>query len=223
MKGIIFDMDGLMIDTEKLLQKYWCQAANECGYPMKREHVLKIRSLSGKYAIPVLKELLGEDFDYPKVRTRRMELMAEHVEKYGLEKKRGLDELLQYAKGKGYRLAVATSTDMERTTLYLKKIGVYSYFEVLVCGNMVQNGKPKPDIYIEAAKQLGVPTNECFALEDSPNGILSAYEAGCKAIMVPDLDEPDEDTISRLYAKASDLLEVIDIIEEMQNFATFGV
>ena len=158
MKGIIFDMDGLMIDTEKLLQKYWCEAANECGYPMKMEHVLKIRSLSGKYASSVLKELLGEDFDYSKVRAKRMEKMAEHVEKYGLEKKRGLDELLQYAKRKGYRLAVATSTDIERTTIYLKKIGVYSYFEVLVCGNMVQNGKPKPDIYIEAAKPARSPT-----------------------------------------------------------------
>lgn len=212
-KGIIFDMDGLMIDTEKLLHKYWVQAANEFGYPMKIEHVLQIRSLAAKFAIPKLKAMLGEDFDYYKVRARRMELMNQHVEQYGLEKKKGLDELLDYAKKNGYAMAVATATDEERTERYLKSIKKYSYFDEIVCGPMVANGKPEPDIYLEAAKRLQLPVKQCMALEDSPNGILSAYRAGCIPVMVPDLDQPSEETKEMLYGLVSDLTQVIPILE----------
>lgn len=214
-RGIIFDMDGLMIDTEKLLHKYWVQAANEFGYPMKMEHVLQIRSLAAKFAIPKLKNMLGEDFDYYKVRARRMELMNQHVEQYGLEKKKGLDELLDYAKKNGYVMAVATATDEERTAKYLKSIGKYSYFDEIVCGPMVANGKPEPDIYLEAAKRLKLQPEKCMALEDSPNGILAAYRAGCVPVMVPDLDEPSKETKEMLYGLVSDLTQVIPLLESL--------
>ena len=79
LKGVIFDMDGLMIDTEKLLTRFWCEAANHYGYPMTKEHVLGIRSLAAKYAIPHLKGIFGEDFDYYKVRAKRIELMNEFI------------------------------------------------------------------------------------------------------------------------------------------------
>lgn len=212
-KGIIFDMDGLMLDTEKLLHKYWVQAANELGYPMKVEHVLQIRSLAAKFAISKLKVMLGEDFDYYKVRARRMELMNQHVEQYGLEKKKGLDDLLAYAKENGYAMAVATATDEERTEKYLKSVGIYSCFDEIVCGPMVANGKPEPDIYLEAARRLQLPAKNCMALEDSPNGILSAYRAGCIPVMVPDLDEPSKDTKKMLYGIVSDLSQIIPILE----------
>lgn len=215
-QGIILDMDGLMIDTEKLLHKYWCQAANEYGYPMTVDHVLQIRSLAAKYAIPKLKSMLGEDFDYVKVRKRRMELMSEHVAKYGVEKKKGLDELLDYAKEQSYRLAVATATDMERTKTYLGSIGKLEFFDTIVCGSMVENGKPEPDIYLMAAEQLNLSADACVALEDSPNGILSAFRAGCIPIMVPDLNQPDEETRKRIYGLAEDLTEVISMLEQMQ-------
>ena len=91
LKGVIFDMDGLMIDTEKLLTRFWCEAANHYGYPMTKEHVLGIRSLAAKYAIPHLKGIFGEDFDYYKVRAKRIELMNEFIRQNGIEKKKGLD------------------------------------------------------------------------------------------------------------------------------------
>ena len=99
LKGVIFDMDGLMIDTEKLLTRFWCEAANHYGYPMTKEHVLGIRSLAAKYAIPHLKGIFGEDFDYYKVRGKRIELMNEFIRQNGIEKKKGLDELLYAVKG----------------------------------------------------------------------------------------------------------------------------
>lgn len=213
-RGLIFDMDGLMIDTERWLHRYWCQAAREYGFPLQMEDVLQIRSLSAELASAKLKLILGDTFDYDTVKARRKQLMAEHVEKCGVEEKKGLGVLLDYAKAHGYKLAVATATDLERTTQYLTSIGKIAYFDTLVCGGMVTHGKPAPDIYLEAARQLGLPPEECVALEDSPNGILSAFRAGCKPIMVPDLDEPDQETRKRLFGLATDLEQVIDLLKQ---------
>ncbi|MFR8100915.1 MAG: HAD hydrolase-like protein [Ruminococcus bicirculans (ex Wegman et al. 2014)] len=132
LKGVIFDMDGLMIDTEKLLTRFWCEAANHYGYPMTKEHVLGIRSLAAKYAIPHLKGIFGEDFDYYKVRAKRIELMNEFIRQNGIEKKKGLDELLDYLDSTGLKKAVATATDLQRTTLYLSSINIIDRFDKLI-------------------------------------------------------------------------------------------
>lgn len=211
-KGVIFDMDGLMIDTEKLLTRFWIEAAGEFGFDMKMEHVLSIRSLAAKYAVPKLQGIFGEGFDYKAIRARRIELMNSYISENGIEKKNGLDELLEYLKGK-YRLAVATATDYERTEMYLKKIGIFHYFDKIICGTMVENGKPAPDIYIKASSELGLEPSECMALEDSPNGIMSAYHAGCVPVMVPDLSQPDKEITAMLYAKVKSLYDVIEILQ----------
>ena len=198
-KGIIFDMDGLMLDTEKLLTRFWCEAAAHFGFSMTGEHVLGIRSLAAKYAIPHLRGIFGDSFDYYAVRAKRIELMNEYIAHNGIEKKPGLDMLLKKLSALDLKLAVATATDRQRTGMYLEKAGVIGYFDEIVTGDMITNGKPAPDIYITAAAALGLPCCECIALEDSPNGIRSAYDAGCKPVMIPDLSEPDEQTKPMLY------------------------
>ncbi|MDE6729242.1 MAG: HAD family phosphatase [Oscillospiraceae bacterium] len=213
-KGIIFDMDGLMFDTEKLLAKYWMQAAQEAGYPMQLEHVLGIRSLSAIYAKPRLQEIFGQNFDYETIRARRRELTAQHLALHGIEKKPGLEPLLAYLHEHDYKIAVATATDRERTENYLKQTGIDKYFQNFVCGDMVTKGKPDPEIYLTASRTLGLSPGECIALEDSPNGILSAYRAGCKPVMIPDLSEPDEELQTRLYACLPDLSHVINLLEK---------
>ncbi|MGN0605448.1 MAG: HAD family hydrolase [Oscillospiraceae bacterium] len=212
-KGVIFDMDGLMIDTEKLLMRFWIQASVEMGFDMHEEHVLQIRSLAPKYAIEKMHGFFGDEFDYYKVKKRRIELMNEYLKENDIEKKYGLDELLEYLTQNGYKKAVATATDLERTTGYLKKLNIIHYFDEIVTASMVENGKPAPDIYLMAAEKINLNPSECFALEDSPNGILSAYRAGCKPVMIPDLSQPDEDTLKLLYAKADNLLEVINLLK----------
>ncbi len=212
-KAVIFDMDGLMLDTEKLLAKYWMQSAHEHGFPMQLEHVLGIRSLSAIYAKPKLQAIFGESFNYEEIRARRRQLTAEHLEKYGIEKKKGLDELLQYLKDTNRKIAVATATDKERTEIYLKQVGVYDYFDTFVCGDMVKVGKPDPEIYLTACHAVGFAPFECMALEDSPNGIRSAYSAGCKAVMIPDLSQPEEDLKPLLYACVPTLSDVINILK----------
>lgn len=214
-KAVIFDMDGVIFDTEKLLVKYWCEAANEAGFPMQREHALGIRSLARAFAIPHLQGIFGEEFDYVKIRSRRMELMGEYIKAHGLELKPGITELLDYLKSRGIPAAIATATDYERTKAYLDSVGLFGRFDRIVCAAMVKNGKPCPDIYIYAAEQLGLSPSECMALEDSPNGVRSASGAGCVTVMVPDLTQPDEELSGLIYAKADSLHDVITIIEGM--------
>ncbi len=216
-KAVIFDMDGLILDTEKHLVKYWCQAANEAGFPMQREHALNIRSLARKYAIPYLQGEFGEEFDYVKIRSRRMELMSEELKKSGLEVKRGARELLEFLKQHKIPAAVATATDFQRTKDYLTQVGLFGYFDRIVCATMVENGKPKPDIYLYAAQQLGLPAQQCMALEDSPNGVRSASAAGCMTVMVPDLTQPDDELTKLIYAKADTLADVQQIILETEK------
>lgn len=212
-KAVIFDMDGLIIDTEKILMECWLKAAHHYGYAMTREQVLGIRGMAAKFSIPKLKAQLGEDFDYYKVREMRMDLMNAHVNKYGVEEKPGLGELLNYLKENGYRTAVATATDLERTTRYLSSIGRLGYFDEIVCAIMVKSGKPAPDIYLEAAARLKINPESCMALEDSPNGILSAYRAGMHPVMIPDLSGPDEETSKLLYGCVPNLAEVIPLLK----------
>lgn len=212
-KGAVFDMDGLMIDTEKLLVKFWRQAAGEFGYDMTIQNVLDIRSLSRKYAIPKLRGIFGEQFEFEQIRARRIQLMNDHIEKYGFEVKKGLFELLNYLRGNSFKIAVATATAYERAVKYLKMIGAFDYFDEIVCGNMIENGKPDPDIYLAAVKAIGLKPKECAALEDSPNGIMSAYSAGCRVIMIPDLSQPDESIKTMIDAVYESLDKAVDFFE----------
>ncbi len=215
-RAVVFDMDGLLLDTEKLLIKFWIQAANEAGFPMTRETALSLRSLHRSFAIPLLKETFGDDFDYLKIRARRMELMSDYLSKNPLELKKGAVELSEYLRENGITAAVCTATDSVRAEDYLKRAGIYGYFTDIVCAANVEKGKPMPDIYLYCAEKLGVNPSECIALEDSPNGVRSASSAGFKTIMVPDLSEPDEELMRLLYAKAESLSEVIGIIKSFQ-------
>lgn len=217
-KAVIFDMDGVLIDTEKWLTKYWCQAAGEAGFPMEMKHALAIRSLAGKYAEQYLQGIFGDDFSYWEIRERRKELMREHLKKHGVEKKQGADELLDYLREHKIKTAVATATDLPRTRSYLTEIGIYDKFDEIICASMVENGKPKPDIYLYACKRLGLTAGECIAVEDSPNGVRSASSAGLRTIMVPDLTEPDEEIKKLIAAKAHSLYDVILMMEDHAAF-----
>lgn len=212
-KGAVFDMDGLMIDTEKLYLRFWKESARDFGYDMKDEHVFAIRSMARKYSIPKLKSFFGEDFPTEEVRAHRTELMNRYIEENGFDVKKGLFELLDYLKATGRKMAVATATPQERTKKYLSMIGADGYFSAMICGDMVSSGKPDPEIYLTAAKELDLPPQECVAFEDSPNGIRSAYSAGCKAIMIPDMTQPESDIMPMLSAVYTSLDEAIAFFE----------
>ena len=124
--------------------------------------------------------------------------MEESLQKNGIELKKGAIELLEFLKTKKIKRAIATATDEERATRYLKQIGLYPYFDKIICATMVKSGKPSPDIYQYACRQLELMPQECMAVEDSPNGVMSAYCAGCKVVLVPDQSEPEEELKDKL-------------------------
>ena len=211
-KGILFDMDGLILDTEKLYTRFWMEAANALGYPMTREQALGMRSLSRQFGAAKLQSYFDRPIDYEEVRIKRIELMNAFIEKEGVEAKAGVFELMAYLKENGIKTAIATSSPLERTEKYLASVGLADAFDKLVSGYMVKKGKPEPDIYQFAAKELGLEPGECLALEDSPSGIMSASRAGCFPVMIPDQDEPTEETKPLLFAKAEHLDRVINLL-----------
>ena len=215
--AVLFDMDGLVLDTEKLYTRFWQEAANVLGYPMTKEQALGMRSLNRGAGLAKMQSYFGLSVDYDRIRNKRIELMDAFVEQEGVVLKPGIHELLLFLKERGIKTAIATSSPMERTLLYLGSVGLQNSFDELVSGYMVEKGKPEPDIYLYAAKKLGVKPEECMVLEDSPAGILAAYRAGCLPVMVPDQDEPDEETKKLLYARADSLSSVIQLLNERSS------
>ena len=211
-QAVIFDMDGTLIDTEKYYWRFWPMALAEFGYRMTDEQALTMRSLGRPFAPRQLKGWFGEDFDYIAVRDRRKALMEETIDREGIERKPGVLELLKRLKQEGMTTAIATATDLERTGKYLKMTGLEGYFDRLISATQVKEGKPSPDIYLYACEQLGVSPEDCIAVEDSPNGVLSAYRAGCKVVMVPDQTEPDEELSRLLYAKVTRIDSLTDLL-----------
>lgn len=212
-KGVLFDMDGVILDTEKLYTRFWREAAQALGYTMTQEMALGMRSLSHEVGERQLKAYLGEGVDYQQVRSKRIELMSDFINKNGVELKPGIHELLEFLKEYGIKTAVATSSPLDRTKEYLSQVGLVDAFDALVSGHMVEHGKPAPDIYLYAASKLGLAPEECMVLEDSPTGLLAGYRAGCIPVMVPDQDQPDEETKQKAYAVAENLIAITEFAE----------
>ena len=221
-KGVISDMDGVILDSEKLYVRFWCEAGQFYGFPFERKHALGIRSMARPFAIERLQGWFGDSFDYDTVRNKRIELMNAYVEKHGIEAKPDAEKLLSYLKEKGIAVALATATPKDRAEEYLRRVGLLQYFDEVVSARMVKNGKPAPDIYLFAAEKLGLKPEECMALEDSQNGIRSANAAGCKTVMVPDLDGPTEEIMPLLYDVADGLWDVVRILNRGASGAFFA-
>jgi len=135
-------------------------------------------------------------------------MMDEYLQHVEIALKPGAVEVLEYLQAKGIQTAVATATELPRAEKYLKKVGLYPYFDRIISATMVEYGKPAPDIYQYTCKELGLLPQECIAVEDSPNGVTSAYKAGCKVVMVPDQTQPEPEMMHMLYACVDNLWEI---------------
>ena len=211
-KSVIFDLDGTLTDTEKYYQTAWPEACRRFGFVMEPWMPLELRSLGRPYAPVQFKEWFGDTFDYDAVREERKKIVKELIKDNGIPLKPGALEILSWLRANGITVAMATANDLKRTMGYLEQIGLAGAFDKVICADMVEFGKPAPDIYSYTCRELGVDPAEAFAIEDSPNGVTSAYKAGCKVIMVPDLTEPDEDLKKMLYARCDTLMGIRDLI-----------
>ena len=211
-RGVLFDMDGLVLDSEKLYCRFWVEAAQAHGFPMTHEQALGMRALSSTAGDAKVKSYFGPSANYRQIRTTRIELMDAHIAAHGIERKPGIRELLDYLQTRGIRAAITSSSPLDRIRQHLAAHNLDTRFDRLCSGHDVPNGKPAPDIYLHGAASLGLDPGECLALEDAPTGILAAYRAGCVTVMVPDLDQPDEHTQKLLHARADSLLDVVKLL-----------
>ncbi len=211
-RGVLFDLDGVVIDTEKLYTRFWIEAARDLGYTMTLEQALQMRSLGRVLSQQKLDSFYGSGLDYMDLRARRIELMGAWIDEHGVEEKKGIRELLACLRERNIPCAITSSSSIPVIREHLGNLGLLEYFTALCSGKDVPNGKPAPDIYLHGAATIGVAPECCLAIEDSPVGIEAAWSAGCMAVIVPDMDQPDALTLSRCYAKADSLLDVMELL-----------
>ena len=212
-KAVLFDLDGTLLDTEKYFRICWPKAFEHFGYKMSDQDALSLRSLGRPFAPEILKKMSGDpDFDYEAVRSYRSKLMEETIAKNGLQLKSGAIEILNFLKEKGIVRAVATASPKDRSERYLAKAGILEYFDRVISATMVKNGKPAPDIYQYACQELGFAAEDCLAVEDSPNGVLSASRAGCKTVYIPDQTSLTQELAKQVFAVKDSLLGLKELI-----------
>lgn len=212
MKAVIFDMDGVLFDTESVCMKAWDYTGEKMGVGKAGYMVLKTLGMTAEKAIEIIRAEFGADFDAVKFKQMAREYSYHYFDTYGVPEKKGLYEILDYLKSKGFKIALASSTSAQSVYHHLQEKGIESYFDAVVCGDMVEKSKPEPDIYLKACAELNEKPESCVAVEDSRNGLLSAHRAGLQVIMVPDLWQGEPETDSFLFAKCKDLTEIMTIL-----------
>ncbi len=186
-QAVIFDMDGVLFDTERLGVGQQVQACTELGYPIDVSLVMRTMGSSMAAGKEIFLRELGTDFPYDRMILRWTELMFGFIAKNGIPRKSGVPEVLDTLKARGIKVAVATSNNQEIVENYMRSAGLEDAFDEVVCGDRIQKSKPAPDIYLAAAAALNVPPSRCMGVEDSQNGVRAVRAAGMVCVMVPDL------------------------------------
>ena len=212
-KAIVFDMDGVLFNTQMLSNKAWFKLADERGMGDIRNFTNNCVGRNRTDIISIFNKYFGENFDAEGFLNAGRALMQEWIERDGLPLMKGTREILQYLREEEYTVALASSSGTKAVLSHLKASGLTDYFQAIIGGDQVRLSKPKPDIYLKACEAIGKKPKESMAIEDSPNGIRAAYAAGMTPIMIPDQIEPDEEILTLVYKKYDSLLELKDALE----------
>ncbi len=210
MRAVIFDMDGLMFDTERVFFGAWDYAGEKMGLGKAGYMLMRTLGMNTADGNQQWRNEFGDDVDIDALWAYTKEYMDDYYSRYAVTVKPGLYDLLTYLERRHYKLAVASSTRLEKVERHLRNANVRQYFSAVITGDMVEHSKPEPDIYLKAAAALGEAPEDCYALEDSRNGLIAAHKAGCKAIHVPDLWQPDDEVKQFILGPFDDLLAVRD-------------
>lgn len=213
-KAVIFDMDGVIFDTERMFVEIWRQLAEKYQMTHIEEILKSCLGVSAVETRAIFTKTYGPSFAYDKFRKEAEQQFLQRITTEGIPLKAGVKALLDYLKQENYKMAVASSTITERVKKQLIQAEIAHYFQVILGGDKVAQGKPDPQIYQAACWELGVDPRETIAIEDSFNGVRSAYRAGLKTIMVPDLLQPNEEIASLLFKKCDSLWEVKAFLEQ---------
>lgn len=215
-KGVIFDMDGTMFDTERLSTKGWIYAGEKLGVEVPRALVDAFRGTNPTAIRNKFTEYFGDRLDYDQTRAVKHEYF-EMATKDGIPLESGLVELLKYLNDHKIPAAVATSTEQKRAEMIIKKAGVYEMFSGYTYGDLIERSKPAPDIFLKAAELIGQKPEECLVLEDSAPGLAAGKAAGGYTIYIPDEAIVPEEAKIGISAELPTLNEVIAWIEKENN------
>lgn len=209
--GAIFDMDGLLFDTEVLYNSGWKKVADAHGLTLDPKMLDETTGVSGEVMYETVRRY-WPDADVPRMVEEifedTLQMLSQEV-----PVKEGVYEILSYLKESGVKMAVASSSPYHLVMNNLRVAQIDSYFDVVVSGGQVERGKPAPDIFILAAEKLGLAPEDCYVLEDGPNGVHAGAAAGCSTIMVPDLIAPTEELRSICAGVYPSLKEVLEAMK----------
>jgi beta-phosphoglucomutase family hydrolase len=211
---VIFDMDGLILDTERLSFEAWQKILKKYGQVMTREIYTTLMGITYENVVNRLIEIYGRELPMAEIYAEKNREVLKFMHDNGVPVKPGIYELLDFLVERNYKLALATSTSREKAVNLLERVGIKDKFGVMVFGDEVVNSKPDPEIFLKAAEKLGVNPEKCIVLEDSSAGIEAAYRAGMKGINIPDLKMPDEKIRKYSHKIFSRLLDVRDYLKE---------
>ena len=210
MKGAIFDMDGLLFDSEAIFQSVWQARAKELGKTLDTDFVRRICGSSGAETQAVVRDYYGAED--PAAFILDVNERVHKIEETYLPMKKGCVEILEGLKHAGYRLAVASASSMEMIERNLAFNGITEYFDEIVSTALVARGKPEPDVFLYAAERIGLAPEACYVFEDSMNGIRAGYAAGMRAVMIPDQVQPTEEIRAMCWGVFNDLSEALRAI-----------
>lgn len=217
-KAVLFDMDGLMVDTESLATEAFIHSAKKQGYDMTKEETLMVLGFTTKSIYDFWENYFKDsNVSGKKLVDNHYKYIENVLFTTGPEKMPYIEELLKYLKENGYKVAVASSSNMNHIINNMEKTGLKKYIDEFASGAEVKNGKPAPDVFLLAAERLGVEPKKCLVLEDSKAGVIAGSSAGAKVIMVPDMFKPDDECKGKAYKIVNNLGEVINMLEENNN------
>jgi len=207
-KAVVFDMDGVIFDSERLVLKCWTEVAEQMGIKDMDKVYYQCIGVNLAQSKEITMKYYGPEFPYDRFRTEASFLYHSRYDDGRLPMKPGVVELLEFLKEHGYRVGLASSTRYEVVHQELRDAGILPYFQTLTCGDMVTVSKPNPEIFLKACEALSVAPKEAIAIEDSFNGIRAAHRAGMFPVMVPDMVAPDEEMRMLAGRVDKDLFEV---------------
>ncbi|AGF56368.1 beta-phosphoglucomutase family hydrolase [Clostridium saccharoperbutylacetonicum] len=214
-QGIIFDMDGVIIDSERISFKCFQEVFKEYNYEIDEKFYLKVIGRNYAGIEDIMKKEYGDDFPFETIYRKKADLAYEVTDRDGVIVKPGVHELMDYLKENGYKIAVATSTRRERALQLLEEAKVKAKVDFVVCGDEVENSKPNPEIFLKAAKGLGVKAGKCIVIEDSDAGITAAHAAKMIGIHVPDMKQLEVETKALAFKVCKSLFEVKEYLDEV--------
>ncbi|WP_294154636.1 HAD family phosphatase [uncultured Clostridium sp.] len=213
-KGVLFDMDGVIFDTEKAYLETWTKVFKSYGYDLKRETYISIMGTGRDNAVSTFKEAFGNDIPMEDMYKDKDRILKEIIESGSVPLKPGAVEILTYLRENNIKTALATSARMWRAETQLKMSGIKDMFDKITCGDEIKNLKPDPDIFLKSAQKLALNPDECIVIEDSPAGIQAAFNAGMYGIHVEDLKEADATIKKYCQANFKNLMEIKEYLAD---------